>query len=80
MSAPIGAPLTCKHCGWHLVTLAAWRSLPPLRQGYLLYMQAAWPGSELADATNPHPIGTPAHVDFVHGQRRAMLDVQDGEE
>jgi hypothetical protein len=80
VSEPIGAPLKCKHCGWHLVTLEAWRGLPPFRQGYALYSQGNWPTSELAQEKNPYAEGTPAHAEFCHGERRAVLDAQDGEE
>lgn len=80
VSEPIGAPFRCKHCGWHLITRQAWEKLSPYGQGYALYMQAAWPTSELADAKNPYAEGTSEHTEFCHGQRRAMLDAQDGEE
>jgi hypothetical protein len=80
ISEPIGAPLRCKHCGWHLITLTEWRKLSAFSQGYALYMQADWPGSELAGQKNLYDEGTPEHTEFSHGERRAMLDAQDGEE
>ena len=80
VSEPIGAPLRCKHCGWHLVTRAAWRELPPFDQGWLLYMQGSWPTSEIAKAQNPYAKGTAAWSDFQRGAQRAMLNTQDGEE
>jgi len=80
VSEPIGAPLHCKSCIWHLITLAEWRALPPFRQGYMLYMQGAWPTSELAQAKNPYQEGTSNWTEFRNGEGRAMRDVQDGEE
>lgn len=80
VSEPIGAPLKCKHCGWHLITLAAWKALPPFDQGYSLYMQGSWQTSELAKAENPYAEGTTEWTAFREGRQRAMLDVQDGEE
>lgn len=80
VSEPIGAPLKCKHCGWHLISLEAWKKLPPFRQGYALYMQGAWPTSELKGALNPYEEGTPAWIEFQSGSQRAMLNTQDGEE
>lgn len=74
------APLRCKNCDWRLITLAEWRTLSPFYKGYALYMQGAWPTSELAGQKNPYPSGTPDHQEFCHGERRRMLDVQDGEE
>jgi hypothetical protein len=40
ISEPIDAPLHCKHCDWHLITLKEWRELTPLQQGYAHYMQS----------------------------------------
>jgi hypothetical protein len=80
VSEPIGAPLRCKHCSWHLVTLAAWKKLPPFRQGYELYMQGSWPTSELSRVKNPYAEGTPECTEFRCGEQRATLNAQDGEE
>jgi DNA-directed RNA polymerase subunit RPC12/RpoP len=80
VSEPIGAPLRCKHCGWHLITLATWRELSPFGKGYAHYMQSAWPTSELAGQKNPYDRGTPDWTDFCRGEARAMQDAQDGEE
>lgn len=63
-----------------LVTLEAWQSMPPRQQGAVLYLQGAWPGSELKDQKNPYPKGTPNHDLFKDGERLAVLAVQDGEE
>jgi hypothetical protein len=80
VSEPIGAPQKCRHCGWHLLSRAEWDRLSPFRQGFAVYMQSAWPRSELRGVKNPHAAGTKEHDDFVHGEHRAMLDAQDGEE
>jgi hypothetical protein len=80
VAEPIGAPLKCKHCSWHLVSLTEWKTLPPFQQGYVLYMQAAWPGSELRRAKNPYTEGSPRWRNFKAGEQRAMLNAQDGEE
>lgn len=80
VSEPIGAPLRCKHCDWHLVTLAEWQQLPPHDQGYLLYAQGSWPTSELTSVKNPHEAGSAAWKAFREGARRATLNAQDGEE
>ena len=80
VSEPIGAPFRCKHCGWHLVTLKAWRKLEPFRQGYVFYAQASWQTSELKGEKNPYAEGTAQWTAFREGEHRAMLDAQDGEE
>lgn len=77
---PIKAPLRCTHCGWHLITLKAWRKLPAFGQGYALYMQSNWPTSELKGAKNPYAEGTAEWKAFCEGEHRAALDAQDGEE
>lgn len=80
VSEPIGSPLKCKHCGWHLVTLAAWKKLSPFGQGYALYMQSNWPTSEIAKQTNPYAEGSDEWNEFRRGEQRGALDAQDGEE
>jgi hypothetical protein len=81
VSEPIGAPLGCKNCRWYLIGLAEWKQqLSPFEQGYTLYMQAAWPTSELAGEKNPYAEGTPEWREFCHGERRAVTEAQDGEE
>jgi hypothetical protein len=80
IAEPVGAPLRCKHCGWHLVTRKAWHELPPFGQGYAFYMQSAWPTSELKDEKNPYAEGTAEWSAFRQGEQRGMLDAQDGEE
>jgi hypothetical protein len=80
VSAPVGAPLRCLHCNWHLISREEWRKLSPFRQGYVLYMQAEWPTSELRGEQNPHARDTSAWEEFGRGEWRAMLDAQDSEE
>lgn len=80
VSEPIDTPLRCKKCGWHLITLDAWRKLPPFRQGYALYAQGSWPTSELRGKKIPYAEGTPEWAAFREGEQRATLDAQDGEE
>lgn len=66
--------------GINLVTLEKWETLPPKSQGYLLYMQACLPGSELKGLKNPYAQGTEAHDSFKRGEHLAVLEVTDGEE
>jgi hypothetical protein len=80
VSEPIGAPLRCKHCQWHLVSIAEWKALPPFDQGYLLYMQGEWPTSALVQEKNPYAEGTAQWEKFCEGERRAMMSAQDSEE
>lgn len=63
-----------------LLTLTAWRKLHPREQGYVLYMQASWPGSELAGQSCPYREGSPEHEQWKRGERQAVLDAQDSEE
>jgi len=63
-----------------LYTLEEWQTIPPVARGYVLYMQAELPGSELKGQTNPYAAGTANHELFRTGERRAVLEVQDGEE
>jgi DNA-directed RNA polymerase subunit RPC12/RpoP len=80
VSKPKGTSLRCPHCGWKLITRDEWRALPPFQQGWAIYMQGSWPTSELAEMKNPYADGTAAWTEFCHGERRAMLSAQDGEE
>lgn len=63
-----------------LVTLTEWKRLPPKTQGYVWYMQAELPDSELKHERNPYPSGSFAYADFEEGVRRGVLDAQDSEE
>lgn len=80
VSEPVGAPLRCTRCAWYLLSRDEWRKLSPFRQGYVFYMQAEWPTSELRGEQNPHTESTPAWEEFGRGEWSAMLDAQDGEE
>lgn len=62
-----------------LTTAEEYGKMPPLQQGYVHYMQAAWPGSELAELSNPYPVSTPAYEEWLNGQQRAILEVIDME-
>ena len=63
-----------------LVTKEQWSKMSPKTQGYLVYMQANLPSSELAGLTNPYFGHTKAYRDFCEGEREAVLEAQDGEE
>lgn len=63
-----------------LITLAAWRRLTPALQGYMRYMQADRPGSELHGQRCPYDLGTKEHRAFHEGERQAVLVAQDSEE
>lgn len=80
VAEPIGSSLRCKHCSWYLVSLTAWKRLPPFDQGHTLYMQGSWTTSELAGQVNPYAEGTSEWTAFCQGEQRAMLSAQDGEE
>ena len=80
ISEPVGTSLRCTRCDWRLISHAAWRKLSPFHQGYVFYMQAAWPTSELSNASNPHAENTRAWEEFRRGEYSAMLNVQDSEE
>jgi hypothetical protein len=54
VSAPVRAPLRCMRCDWCLLSRDAWRKLSPFRQGYVFYMQAEWPTSELRCENKRH--------------------------
>ena len=80
VSEPIGAPLRCKHCDWHLVSRAKWQTLTPRQQGYVLYAQGDWPTSELTDLKNPYDKGTAAWEEFREGEAYGARVAQDSEE
>jgi predicted RNA-binding Zn-ribbon protein involved in translation (DUF1610 family) len=77
---PIGTPLRCTSCKWHLITLETWQSLSPFDQGFALYMQSSWPTSPIARQKNPYPKGTAKWTAFCEGEQRATRAAQDGEE
>lgn len=80
VSEPLGAALRCTRCDWCLISRDEWRKLSPFHQGYVFYLQAEWPTSELRDLQNPHTPDTSAWEEFRRGESSAMRDVQDGEE
>jgi hypothetical protein len=64
-----------------LKTLAEYRALKPFEQGYVAYMEAEWPGSELkGHDTNPHLHGTSEWKDWQAGQALGVQHAQDSEE
>lgn len=64
-----------------LTTLAEYLGLTPKSQGYIAYMEADWPGSELADhQENPYPLGSMEAIMWNDGQRIACQEAQDSEE
>jgi hypothetical protein len=63
-----------------LTTLAKYNRLTPYLQGYVVYVEAAWPGSELVREVNPYSQGTRQWKKWEEGNHQAMLDVMDGEE
>ena len=63
-----------------LVTMAEFEKMKPKQQGFVLYMQQAWPGSELRDIRNPYKKGTPENDEFLAGELRGVLAAQDSEE
>jgi len=64
-----------------LITLRQCKRLKPKAQGYVVYMQAALPGSQLhGHEENPYPPGTKKHNEWNDGQLIAVLEVQDLDE
>jgi hypothetical protein len=61
-----------------LVTLEEWKTLSPRKQGYIIYMQANLPGSELKHhQKNPYPPGSQPHAEWNEGEMAAVLQAQD---
>jgi len=63
-----------------LITLEEYEKMPPKAQGFINYMQADLPGSQLKGLHNPYPDGTTEANLWDEGQMMACLNVQDGEE
>ena len=63
--------MTCQHA----VTADEFRLMTPEQQGYVTYMQAAW-NRALIDKC-PYKSGTPEYIQFVMGEQKAILEVQD---
>jgi hypothetical protein len=60
--------------------LKAWKACTPFEQGFAVYMQAAWPTSELRGQKNPYPKDSDAWSEFRRGEQRGEQVAQDGEE
>jgi hypothetical protein len=60
------------------LTKADWLTASPFARGYITYMYANWPGSEVPK-DNPYDKGTPAYEEFERGQAAAVLSAQDSE-
>jgi len=54
--------------------------MPPKTQGYVFYMQAEWPESELKSKSNPYEKKSKEFNLFEEGEERAYIDVLDMEE
>jgi hypothetical protein len=53
----------------------------PYSQGYISYMQAEHPGSELkTHQSNPYPFESKQYAEFNRGQRAAVLEAGDSED
>jgi hypothetical protein len=63
-----------------LVTREKWNKLSPRSKGYVLYMQAELPGSELKGLSNPYRWGSANASKFEEGERLAVLEAQDGDD
>lgn len=64
-----------------LVTLEAFKKLRPRAQGYVSYMEAELPGSELKKhQANPYQKDTKDYEEFAAGQQLGVLIAQDSEE
>ena len=56
-----------------LVTLERYDTFSAWDQGYVSYMEAAWPGSEIPD-TNPYPVGSPEYDEWKLGRWAAYME------
>lgn len=63
-----------------LITKVEWDRMSPKSKGYILYLQAELPGSELKGLANPYFNHTKQYADFCEGENLAVNEVQDGEE
>ena len=64
-----------------LITLAEFQKMSPRTQGYIAYMQADWPGSELkGHDNNPYPTGSADWKAWRVGESLAVQVAQDSEE
>lgn len=61
-----------------LVTLAEYKTLNPVEQGFVIYWEAEQPGSELKSyQSNPYPPHSKEWSGWNFGQRKAILAVID---
>lgn len=60
-----------------LTTRAEWDTFTPFNQGFILYMEEEWPGSELKGLVNPYPKDSDKYRQFCDGQMRAYISVLD---
>lgn len=63
-----------------LTTMAEFLKLTPRQQGYTLYMEEMWPGSELKGWKAPYPMGSTSWAQFHSGQMAGVQVAQDSEE
>lgn len=63
-----------------LITKTEYDKLTPIQQGYVVYMQSEWPGSELKEFSNPYPDGSKEYDEWRDGEFRGVLAAQDSEE
>ncbi len=63
-----------------LLTKAEYNKLKPFDQGYVVYMQAEWPMSELKGLGNPYPRGSRQSKQWNAGGSAAMMSVLDGDD
>jgi hypothetical protein len=61
-------------------TLAEWKAMTPYQKGFVIYMEAAHPGSPLRGQRCPYEAGTPDYASYQEGQRQAAMLAQDSEE
>jgi len=66
-------------CGKHHVTKAEYDKLTPRQQGYVVYMQAAHPHSELKHVENHYPLYSKQWKEYEEGAVKACLEAQDSE-
>ena len=59
-----------------LCSLETYQTLTPEQQGYVAYMEAAWPESEISDE-NPYPPKSKESEGWNEGAQIAVIEVQD---
>jgi hypothetical protein len=63
-----------------LTTVAEYLLMAPERQGYVFYMEAEWPGSQLNSVKCPYDRRTREGKAWMRGTFKAVLEAQDSEE